>query len=287
MTNQQHGQDFLAELSNVKQDLPYSLSLLRDLFGMTGESSRASMDEIAQTIAHDQGLTTKILALANSAFYGLQAKVSSVSRAITLLGLKEIRNLVLILGAQAVTVRHTLPESFRLGPYWRHQLSVGVIARTLGEKRQVRDPDILFTAGLLHDFGKLLTALHRPVDWLAIQDLAAAQGLQHNLAEEEHWGLEHGLIGAMTLNSWNLPQELTEPLNWHHSPALAGDFKEDAAVICVADAMHHWLEDPSVPLLRPAEALLADWEWNLDETAALCGEALDDDSIDQLAAALI
>ncbi|MFW5733647.1 MAG: HDOD domain-containing protein [Oceanidesulfovibrio sp.] len=287
MSNQQQGQAFLAELSDVKQDLPYSLSLLRDLFGMTGESSRASMDEIAQTIAHDQGLTTKILALANSAFYGLQAKVSSVSRPITLLGLKAIRNLVLILGAQAVTVRHSLPDSFLLGPYWKHQLSVGVIAKTIAEKRNALDPDILFTAGLLHDFGKILIALHRPDDWQTIKAIVANRGMQHNLAEELHWGLEHGLVGAMTLNSWNLPQELTEPLNWHHSPALAGDFRDDASIICLADAMHHKIEDPNAPLVHPAGEVLANWEWDADELAAECSEALDDDSIDQLAAALI
>ncbi len=253
---------------------------------MTADSSMVSLEEIAETISQDQGLTTKILALANSAFYGLQAKVSSVSRAIALLGLKEIRNLVLILGAQSVTVRHNLPTHFDLEDYWEHQLSVGVLAKTIAAKHKSVDADILFTAGLLHDFGKILTAMHRPEDWEAIQLITQDKLMAYNHAEELHWGLEHGLIGAMTLNSWNLPPELTEPVNWHHSPDLSEDFCLEAQIICLADAMHHHILRPEAPLPDEAYDILDDMGLDFDELAQELQTTLEEEDLAQFVAAL-
>ncbi len=286
MNNSARSQEFLAQLADIKQDLPYSLTLLRDLFTMAAEDSRASMDDVAEAISQDQGLTTKILALANSAYYGLQAKVSSVARACALLGLKEIRNLVLVLGAQSVTVRHTLPEAFNLQLYWKHQLCVALLAQELARLRPRLDPDILFTAGLLHDFGTLLTALHRPDDWRAIMSHADVRSLQVNKAEHDYWGIDHGVVGAITLDSWRLPRELTEPVNWHHAPQRGGEFKESAAVLCIADALHHRLLEPGAPLQSPAGRVMEVWGWTPEKRLSEAAEHLQDDAIDAFATAL-
>ena len=135
MTDQARGQQFLQDLAEIRKDLPYSPSLLRDLFSSTSTDSFATADEIAETIGRDQGLSARILALANSAFYGLQGNVSSIGRAVALIGLKELRNLVLIIGTQGLCNQHNLPREFDLQAHWTHQLAVGLISRMLAEKK--------------------------------------------------------------------------------------------------------------------------------------------------------
>ncbi len=286
MTDQQLGQQFLLELPEIKQELPFSPALLGDLFQMTGEDSFAPLERLAQTFNQDQGLSTKILALANSAFYGLQARVTSVARAVTLLGLKEIRNLVLLLATQALTVRHNYPKNFDIRLYWDHQLSTGVCAKLLAERIQGLDPDTMFTAGLLHDMGVLLTALYRPRAWAEIQNTVLTERCSWRDAEEAYWGLEHCLIGALTLNSWNLPPEITEPINWHHTPDLAPEFRTEARVLCLADAFHHRLLDENYVFPAPALAAMEHFQINEQEILTELSWVLEDESMAQFVAHL-
>lgn len=246
MPDHARGQMFLSQLSRLRNELPFDPSLLRNLFAMTGDSSMASLDEIAGVISRDQGLTTRILTLANSAFYGLQSQVTSISRAVNVLGLKEVRNLVLALGVNALIAKHGVPTEFDIRLHWAHQLRVAAAAQYLAKnlpqtESPAPDPSMLFTAGLLHDIGKVIVAMHSPEDWQAIRS-AMADGTPANQAEDAHWGLEHGLIGGMVLNQWNLPQQLSEPVNWHHSPDICEDFPCEARLLGLADSLVWFLE---------------------------------------------
>ncbi|UJX40956.1 HDOD domain-containing protein [Desulfovibrio sp. JY] len=237
--NQERAQRFLLELPAVRDDLPFSPALLTRLFRLTEEDGASPLEAIAEAIAEDQGLSARVLGLANSAFYGLQAEVGNVARAVAVLGLREVRGLVLALGMRGLAAVRPLPPGFVLSPYLEHQLSVAVAAMELARETGVMDPDDAFTAGLLHDLGKLITALYRPDDWLAEAQLAAAQDLPWHEAEERHWGLDHGLIGAMVLASWNLPPRLTEPVNWHHAPDAAPENPGPCRLLGLADACVH------------------------------------------------
>lgn len=239
--NQEHGQHFLLELSAVQNDLPFSPALLPRLFRLTEEDGRSPLDAIATAIAEDQGLASRVLVMANSAFYGLQAQVGSIARAVTVLGLREVRVLILALGMRGLAARRTLPPDFDLTRYLEHQFAVALVAMALARKNRTMDADDAFTAGVLHDLGKLVTALYRPDDWLAQAALAAAEGLPWHEAETRHFGLDHGLIGSMVLRSWNLPEILTEPVNWHHAPEAAPGRREPGYVLCCADACAHLL----------------------------------------------
>ncbi|MGE4298113.1 MAG: HDOD domain-containing protein [Desulfovibrionaceae bacterium] len=284
MSNHLKGQEFLAQLSEIKEDLPYSPQLLRDLFTMTGEDSLAPLAKVGETIAVDPTLTAKVLAMANSAFYGLQAKVNSVTRAITVLGLMEIRNLVLLLGLDALSHRRRLPSGCDLRLFWRHELAVAACAKHLAHQTGNVDPDILFTAGLLHDFGKLLVALHRPDDWQVLEAMVRHAGLAFAQAEEAHWGVDHGLAGAMVLNAWDLPPELTEPINWHHAPELCQDFPKEASIVFLADALVNALEAPDYPTSRPWREAAAQMGLDPDELLAATRELLADEHLFQLVA---
>lgn len=253
----ERGQQFLLQLPSLRHDLPFSPALFEKLYRQTGDAEHSALSDLAATISRDQGLTAKVLTMANSAYYGLQSEVRTVSRAVAVLGLNEIRNLVLALGIGSIARNPKIPKTFNIAKYWEHQFSVALAARDLAGPMGAPDADSLFTAGVLHDFGKLLTALHRTGDWQAIERLRLEQNLPCHKAEERHWGLDHGLIGAMVLKSWNIPEELYEPVNWHHAPMRAPAQRRQALVLCVADAMVLSLDDPETPVAAPWREVLA------------------------------
>lgn len=235
--NQERAKSFLLDLPSVQNDLPFSPALLTRLFRLTDDAATSPLTDVATAVAEDQGLSARLLAMANSAFYGLQAQVATVDRAVAVLGLREVRGLVLALGMRGLADVRPLPPEFALTPYLDHQLAVGVTAMALARECAAMAPEDAFTAGLLHDLGKLVTALYRPDDWRAEAELAAAQALAWHEAEECYWGLDHGLIGAMVLRAWNLPETLIEPVNWHHAPQAAPGDPAPSRLIGLADAL--------------------------------------------------
>jgi putative nucleotidyltransferase with HDIG domain len=266
--SQEHGQQFLLDLPGLRHELPYSPALLTTLYSQTGQTSFTPLEEIADTLSRDQGLTVKVLTMANSAFYGLQQEVTTVSRAIAVLGLNEVRSLVLAVGVKALTKNKNFPKEFKVSDYWQHQLTVAMIARHLAPLMGGLDGDNLFTAGVLHDLGKLLTALHRAEDWRAIDAITRDQQLSYSEAEEEYWGIEHGVLGSMVLGSWNLPEDITEPVNWHHAPMHSPSHRRQALVLCVADAMAHVAADPGAYVHCPWQDVLAKFHLSADDVLA-------------------
>jgi len=279
--NQERTQTFLNELPRMREDLPFSPAVLKQLFVQTGANSMASLEDVGETLSKDQGLTTRILSLANSAYYGLQAEVQSVPRAAAVLGMSEIRNIVLALGVSGLTGKYEMPDEFDLGEYWRHQFLVAMIAKELSRMSDIGKPDNMFTVGLLHDIGKLITAMRRPDDWEAIQELAENDGLPDVEAEDEYWGLDHAVIGSLVLKSWDLPADLVEPVNWHHAPDLAPEHSNESTVICLADYAAHAAEDPEGSYRGRVEKLCPDIQIDVDEVMETAEELLESEDVEQ------
>jgi putative nucleotidyltransferase with HDIG domain len=279
--NQDKIQGFLQELPLMREDLPFSSEVLKRLFVQTGNGSLASMEDVGETLGKDQGLTARILKLANSAYYGLQAEVQTVSRAAAVLGMAEIRNIVLALGVTGLTRRYPMPEDFDLGRYWAHQFLVAMVARELSHMIDVGKPENLFTSGLLHDFGKLVTALKRPDDWAAIREMAESDEMIDSEAEEEYWGLDHAVIGALVLRSWDLPAALVEPVNWHHSPDLSPEFSNESNVISLADSVVHAVDDPDGRYGERVDELCQAVDVDVDDLLEVAEELVDSDDVEQ------
>lgn len=230
-------QALLDDLLRRPPKLPYDPGLLRELFESTRDDSMAPLSVVAGVVNKAQGLAARVLSLANSAYYGLQSEVTSVQRAVTVLGMAEIRTLVLTLGVSRMIDRSRLPAAFNLREYWTHQLSVAACCRLLARRLPGCDAETCYTAGLLHDLGKLLIAAYRPDIWLAIRRLAMDANITDSEAEDQRLGLDHGVVGGRLLAFWDLPMALTEPVNWHHAPRLAGEYERVALVVHVADAV--------------------------------------------------
>ncbi len=243
--------DFLEELIVSPPQLPYEPSLLPKLFEATRENSTASIQDLTGLIEHSQKLAARVLTLANSACYALSSSVSSIGRAVSLLGFKEVRSLVVMIGAAAVIERGKRTPGFTGRQLWEHQLRTASIAKALtaalhGAARPAGagpcvgfDPDEAYAAGLLHDIGKAFLAIGRPVVWAKIAQLRQERRCDFSEAETAYWGMDHGLIGAQVLHYWHLPLALTDAINWHHVTAVARTFQEEARLLAAANLLAH------------------------------------------------
>lgn len=283
--SQEAGQALLAIIPDIKQDLPYSPDLLGKLFGQTSGGSHSSLSEISETISRDQGLTARILSMANSAFYGLQAEVGSVDRAVAMLGLQDVRTMVLGLGISSLTARLKKSELIDLEQYWRHQLLTACCARSVAQSIGL-SPENMFTCGLLHDLGYLITAIYMPDDFRIATEIRFAESLPTAQAEMRHFGLDHGVIGAMVLSSWDLPPQITEPINWHHSPEAAPEFAEEAACLNLAESLSRRFENPDYITGRKWRDFVERYELDEEELIGMLRELSEDEGTKQLLRAL-
>jgi len=234
------GQPSLKKVISQVRALPSLPTIYVELVSML-RSPDTSIRDIGRLIARDVGMSAKILQLVNSAFFGLCQHVSSPDQAVSILGLKTIRALVLSVQLFSRFKRDKL-TSFPLEKLSNHSMATGGLARmiALAEKQNQHMVDDVFMAGLLHDTGKLVLAESVAEDYATVLDAARKDGLQLWEAERQILGATHAEVGAYLLGLWGLPDPIVESLAFHHSPSscVHQEFTPLVAVH-VADAFEH------------------------------------------------
>lgn len=183
------------------------------------QSMDGSLQRVGKIVAQDMGMTAKILQLVNSAFFGLRREVRDPVQAVILLGLDTIKALVLSLHIfsqySGLKIGHTPVDVFQA-----HSLRVGRLAREIANQEQVEPQmiDDAFTAGLLHDVGKLVLAANLPQEYHNVV-LLIKQGVDILEAERQILGTTHAEVGAYLLGLWGLPHPIVETVAYHHQPA--------------------------------------------------------------------
>ena len=177
----------------------------------------ATVQQIEDALRQDPGLTANVLKLANSAYFGIPSKIGSVRQAVMLLGLKRLVQMVVTTCAGAVIDRGVPGYDLPAGELWRHSLAVSVAARGLAAELKLPAADEIFTAGLLHDVGKLILGHFVQEDYPEIER-ALAQGMTFEGAEAAVLGIDHAEIGARVLAQWSLPENIVHAVRWHHAP---------------------------------------------------------------------
>lgn len=183
------------------------------------QSPDASMDSVASIVSEDVAVSAKLLQLANSSMLGLQIQVSSVGEAVLYLGLETTKSLVLL----AHTFSHfdgLACPGLSVETLWKHSSEVGRAAQRLMEMENETQEVVgqAFTAGLLHDFGKLLLAANQPVKFKESLSLARDRGIPLWDAERTVFGTDHAEIGGCLLGIWGLPTPILEAVALHHQP---------------------------------------------------------------------
>ena len=174
----------------------------------------ADMDEFAQLVIQDPALTTRLLKLVNSAYYGFPGRVDTLSRAVKLIGIAELRNLTLAMAAMDV-FGGLHNERFDMLSFWRHSVYCALVARDLAKRANVLHAERLFIAGLLHDVGRLLifSLLPEPAGRILYRQ---SQGETVPAAERAELGFDHADVGFELLSLWRLPHALCSAVGHHH-----------------------------------------------------------------------
>ena len=195
------------------------------------DSETAGVESIAEVIALDPSLTAQLLRLVNSAFYGLPSKIETISRAITVIGVQELRSL--ILSASAVEVFNKVaPEAIDMNDFWFRSVYVGLAAKQLSGDR--RRAEMFFLMGLMHDVGKIVLFMKN--DAIANQMLreAVASGKSLQQIEKETMGFTLSQVSSALLQNWGLAETLYEPISIMYENAQASPYFKDAAILRLA-----------------------------------------------------
>lgn len=193
----------------------------------------ATVKELAKVISVDQTLSGLLLRWANSAWYSLQSRITTVNRAVTIVGMKTVRELILSSATSAYLNRPLPGYELRRGDLWRRSLGVAVGAQYLANLRDDETQEEAYFAGLLCDIGKLAyEKLIRNVDTLSPE----WTNLPFLEIERSMFGFDHAQLGAEMARRWNLPDSLVAVIGNHHTPELAGDHRYLASVVHVSDA---------------------------------------------------
>ncbi len=214
--------------------LPTTVSKVLDVCN----NPKTSPGDLNQVISLDPVLVGRVLKLINSAYYGLGQQVTSLVRAIIMLGINTVKNLAL---STAVLRNLTSKKDFQaldMEGFWRHSLCVGVAAKVLARKRNVDSKllDEYFTAGLLHDIGKIpLNAVLSQEYVQAIADSDRRQVSLHH-AETQALGIDHAAAGTMIVKAWKLGGAIGDAVAWHHNyMAYEGDHKDVVFIVALAN----------------------------------------------------
>jgi putative nucleotidyltransferase with HDIG domain len=185
------------------------------------EDPDTTVDEIEDVLRHDPGLTGNVLKLANSAYFGVPAKVASTRQAVLLLGLKKLIQLVIASCVNAVMDKPVPGYNLPPGDLWRHSIAVSIAAEALVKDKKNIESDDIFTPALLHDIGKLILG-HFVKDQQEAIEKIADKGVPYVVAENMVLGTDHAKVGAQILTQWSFPCEIVDAVRWHHDP----DFPE-------------------------------------------------------------
>ncbi|MEO7993902.1 MAG: HDOD domain-containing protein [bacterium] len=181
----------------------------------------ASVMSMASIVERDPALAAKTLKLSNSAYIGYARQVSTIREAIVLLGLREMRALVLTISVFRAfgQLQKALPPAWE--QFWLHSLAIAQTARRLAKQLRIKEAEQAYLAGLLHDIGKLLYYLYDSDRYTAALDLQIHTGESLLEIEKKTFGNTHPELGCWLLELWNFPQPLSEAVLWHETPELA------------------------------------------------------------------
>ncbi|MDD2274039.1 MAG: HDOD domain-containing protein [Desulfuromonadaceae bacterium] len=219
----------------------YSLPLFYERLNETINHPRSSIDDISRIITEDQGLTARLLRLANSPMFGCYAKVDSITKAVTIIGTQQLRDLAL--AASVMGVFKGIPEELlNMTSFWRHCIACGIIARSLAVYMRESNVERLFVAGMLHDVGQVVLAAARPEVVRELLEEHRDTGRLYLDLERERLGFDHAELGGALLKKWKIPSSIGEPVAFHHRPSSAEQFRLETALVHFSDIICQAME---------------------------------------------
>ncbi|MCK5683775.1 HDOD domain-containing protein [bacterium] len=178
---------------------------------------------LADKIKYDPGLTANILSLANSAYFSFNHAVNTITDAIVLMGTKRVYELILAESLAPIVHKSIKGYDLPAGKLWEHSVAVAVACEELTKALEIKGTEYVFTAGLLHNVGKIVLGTFVEIEAKPILNLALQQGVSFDEAEKEILGIDHAEVGGILLENWKLPDHFINVAKYHHKPHLFPD----------------------------------------------------------------
>lgn len=175
----------------------------------------SSAEDVAELIEKDQSLSAKVLKVVNSAAYAPTRDITGIKHAVSMLGFNEINKMVL-----AISVFESLKgnesNGFKRGPFWIHSLGCAVFSEAIARELGYSKPDDAFTAGLMHDIGKVVLDRFFAMEMAQVQEVLQQEPMPFHQAEMKVLGIDHTLLGTWLLNNWKIPSAVCAAVRHHH-----------------------------------------------------------------------
>ncbi|QBD86052.1 HDOD domain-containing protein, partial [Clostridium tetani] len=219
------------------QDMPLIPDRINKILKLV-EDPDSTVADVELEILKDQSLTTKILRLANSTYYGYARKISTVSGATVLLGFQAIKSIVIASAVSEFLIAE-LPGGYRMEKYdlWNQSQTCAIISRHIAKEIKYKNPEQAYIAGLLRDIGKTILNYYVAKEYETILNKVENEGLSFLHAEETILGFNHGDVGGKIAKKWNLPKELVESIQYHHNPEICESNTKLISIVHLADTM--------------------------------------------------
>lgn len=200
---------------------------------------RFTANDMGQVLSKDPGLSARLLKLVNSSFYGFQARIDTISRAITIVGIDDLKNLVL--ATSVIDKFKGIPaELVDMTEFWLRSVRCGILAKLLAKESSVMHCERLFLTGLLHDLGSLVLYYKLPEQSMKVLLAADYERQLIGGLEQGVIGFTHADVGYALIKSWGLPESLYEAVGCYLNPEVSQVHKLDTYLLCLATRLIDW-----------------------------------------------
>lgn len=182
------------------------------------DDPKSSATDVANRLSKDEGLVVRVLKLANSAYYGLSRRITGVSEAISFLGFKTVKSIVLAASVYKFMNNAFTGYALDRGELWKHSQGVALTARYLADKLKACDPEEAYIGSLMHDIGKIVLNDYVRFGYSIILRLVEEDKVPFCSAERQVLGFDHAQVGGLVMEQWNLPEAYSYIASYHHSP---------------------------------------------------------------------
>lgn len=203
--------EFLDSIGEIKAMSPAVMQVM----SLTG-NPHCSLDKVVRAVRNDHAIALKLLKLANSAVYNRGEPIDSVAKAVTRIGLDNIRTAVLNLSVVESFSNEATADLVDFGRFWEHSIGCGLIASKIATSLEMDIADSAFTMGLLHDVGRMVLLEYDSERYRRVMETARTQGLPLDLVEKRMLLVSHADMMDRVLRSWNFPKSLIDPIVFHH-----------------------------------------------------------------------
>ena len=199
-----------------------------------------SNQDLENIVSEDSALAAKVLMIANSALFNFPSKIDTISKAITIIGHKQLSEIVL--SCSIVAMFKDIPQDvIDMELFWRHSIAVATTARILAASRREQNIEKFFTAGLLHDIGKLIIFIETPKYAVEVINQCVEKNELMHKVEKEVLGFDHAKLGGLLLKKWKLPEGIVSSVYYHHMPSISSGDIIGPSIIHIADIITHAL----------------------------------------------